>query len=1264
MEETEYNFQKLTPDPNVKLEIYKDAIDFAFKHADILNIAISGPYGAGKSSIIESYKAQNSEKKFLHISLAHFESKVDNQHNEVVLDQNANQQNKVVTNQDENKSTCYKEENTLEGKIINQLIHQIDPDKIQQTNFKIKRKINTWDIMKTSFFVMIFSILLAYTTFFENWVGYINSLPECCLKFLIEWTSGTGYRFLSGLICTMLLGCGLYSTLKLQANRSILKKVKLQGNEIEVFSHCEEAYFDKHLNEVLYLFENSGVDVIVFEDIDRYNTNQIFEKLREINGLLNKNTKKIRFFYLIRDDLFISKDRTKFFDFIIPIVPVMDSSNSYDQFIEHLQKGNLIKQLDNGFLQGLSLYIDDMRILKNIYNEFVIYNHRITDTELDKNKLLSIIVYKNIFPKDFSELHLGRGFVYNLFQQQSILANNKIDKINEDIKIREAKIAEINNELCLDIDELNALYFVPLRGSYLEVNGQSESQHKTRTEFVRALKSSTQNILYNDRYNNIWANKSDIDQDFSRLKQNSEYVKRKKNIESKMAGEAEKLNEEIEKLKAERRIILESTVKNLINKDNINEVFNIVFKNEINEINEFKEIKGSPYFDLIKYLIRNGYLDETYADYMTYFYENSLSRNDKIFLRSITDQRAKEYTYRLKNFDLLLAKLKNVDFSKPEILNFDLLLYLLKEKSININYLTDIYRQLEKSENYNFIEQFFSINKSMALFIEDFNRICPNMCYKILQESNMIYDLKKLYVINTLYCSSKEELEKLNRDNGLKYFIAMDKIFLEVQQPRIDRIIDGLICLDVRFNWIDIDRANKELFNEIYNHNLYEININFIELLLKVFYKLEIDSDFKQRNYTLIKSQSNQPIIDYIENNLNLYLNLILENCEGCITDDEEIAESIINNENINQVYKERYIEYLKTIFSDINKISGIEQQGRLLERTLVEYNSDNILSYFCLQDKKIDDKLTHFINCGSGILKFNSEEIDNKFGENTTSNFYNAIVVCENLVNEKYETLLKLLNRHYKNFSKKNISTDKISILINLNIIRMNDQTLDFIRANYSSNLIEYIKFNISQYIKNIENEEKLNYNEMLLLLDEKDISDDNKIALIDLTNKEISIANKNYSKNLKLKIIQDHFDSQDLALLLQLYPKADTQFRDTAKNIFIKNIDEIIENQYSMEFITLFDLIQETKIDLNIRQEVFSLYLSKFDKKQIKKCLTTLQMIDYLNLFEGKRPRFEINDINERILNVFKDKQWITDFDVDKKDNNFYRAIGRFNE
>uniref|UniRef100_UPI00201B4D37 hypothetical protein n=1 Tax=Serratia marcescens TaxID=615 RepID=UPI00201B4D37 len=84
--------------------------------------------------------------------------------------------------------------------------------------------------------------------------------------------------------------------------------------------------------------------------------------------------------------------------------------------------------------------------------------------------------------------------------------------------------------------------------------------------------------------------------------------------------------------------------------ENIDEIFKITYTNEIGEIREFNEIKSSEYFNLLKYLIRDGYIDETYNDYMTYFYENSLSRVDKMFLRSITDQKGKEFTYQLNAF--------------------------------------------------------------------------------------------------------------------------------------------------------------------------------------------------------------------------------------------------------------------------------------------------------------------------------------------------------------------------------------------------------------------------------------------------------------------------------------------------------------------------------------------------------------------------------------------------------------------------------------
>ena len=57
---------------------------------------------------------------------------------------------------------------------------------------------------------------------------------------------------------------------------------------------------------------------------------EIFTKLRELNNLINGSkqiNRKVVFLYAIKDDMFQDKERTKFFDFIIPVIPVINSSN-------------------------------------------------------------------------------------------------------------------------------------------------------------------------------------------------------------------------------------------------------------------------------------------------------------------------------------------------------------------------------------------------------------------------------------------------------------------------------------------------------------------------------------------------------------------------------------------------------------------------------------------------------------------------------------------------------------------------------------------------------------------------------------------------------------------------------------------------------------------------------------------------------------------------------------------------------------------------
>ena len=64
---SDLRFQKLTPTSNVDLNVYEEGFEFIFSNDDIRNIAVSGPYSSGKSSLLESYKKKYPQKTFIHV---------------------------------------------------------------------------------------------------------------------------------------------------------------------------------------------------------------------------------------------------------------------------------------------------------------------------------------------------------------------------------------------------------------------------------------------------------------------------------------------------------------------------------------------------------------------------------------------------------------------------------------------------------------------------------------------------------------------------------------------------------------------------------------------------------------------------------------------------------------------------------------------------------------------------------------------------------------------------------------------------------------------------------------------------------------------------------------------------------------------------------------------------------------------------------------------------------------------------------------------
>ena len=89
--------------------------------------------------------------------------------------------------------------------------------------------------------------------------------------------------------------------------------------------------------------------------------------------------------YAIKDDMFKNEERTKFFDFIIPVIPIINSTNSRDMLRKKLKfekqedgsysDKSAISDISASYITLISPFIEDMRVLTNICNEFIIYRN-------------------------------------------------------------------------------------------------------------------------------------------------------------------------------------------------------------------------------------------------------------------------------------------------------------------------------------------------------------------------------------------------------------------------------------------------------------------------------------------------------------------------------------------------------------------------------------------------------------------------------------------------------------------------------------------------------------------------------------------------------------------------------------------------------------------------------------------------------------------------------------------------------------------------
>lgn len=659
MEKENLKFNALTPEVLDKnKEIYTKALDFAFDNKDIKNIAITGIYGAGKSTVWNTYVKETKKENIITVSLGKYEDNIQ----EIKIKSEESKIKDEDFEHDKIGEHILDNENRVEKQIINQILSQIKSKYIPLSKYGFKSN-------KTKCKIFFQALALF--------------LPMCSV---LIWLIPSKSNFFDGIIKDVLGIILLLLFLPLfyffysyfRENNLRISKIKFRGTEADVGYNekNDDTVLDRDIKELVYLIKSSKSKIIVFEDLDRYDNIAIYTKLRELNFLLNRYSKtnenkvinyihrlkeciskpkneEIKFVYMLRDGIFKSKNRTKFFDYIVPIVPIVDSKNSESVILNLL--GDLKSLIDNRLIFNISLYIDDMRLIKNIINEFIVYKDIINMNylKLSYDKLFSLIVLKNIFPYEFDMLQLNEGDLFKIIDEMEKLKKTHYEKTKKRIEDNKQAYNSIVNKNNID-EEYREL---------ISILKHSIKREMESLKFYSIIKVCDKDDVRDCDKIDI----KDCDKQFIIGK-----TKDKKLFSYFNNDEYNNICDLLIKINLNEKILnIDKGLLSVIPIFEIDKVFN---KNS--------HTLNNKYLPLIRVLILQGYIDKTYWHYKGYFYKGSLGVNDIIFIKHINEAKEQDHLLDVETPSEIINRLEKEDFYKFNILNKRILEYCINENKI------------------------------------------------------------------------------------------------------------------------------------------------------------------------------------------------------------------------------------------------------------------------------------------------------------------------------------------------------------------------------------------------------------------------------------------------------------------------------------------------------------------------------------------------------------------------------------------------------
>lgn len=1067
---------------------YLEALNWALDNPKIKNIALTGPYGAGKSSIIDTFLKQNSKKqnnickkslfrknmaeKSIKISMATFAQAGD-------LDSDE----KIHIEADE-----------VEEGILKQLFYKVEHKKIPQSRY---RKLHV-ENFKTSLFKVI-----ALTTMIVI-LGEIlkPEVTEDIWKKITEFTEKyylpeiSSYIILGIYVITFVVTISrIWSSI---STRYHVKEITLPAEaKIEKDNNLSESVFNKNLDEIMYFFEATRYRIVFFEDLDRLDDRKIFVHLRELNNLLNNDDtikeKPVVFIYAVKDDIFTKDDRTKFFDFIIPVIPVINSTNSGEILLKRLQeseKNGIQHNISSDFIFDVSPYISDMRVLQNIYNEFVIYKNLLSVHQalaLRDEQMMAMIIFKNLYPKDFADIQNETGVIKKAFENKTRYIKVKRDSLQNELNFISDSLKKADEDHLKTVQELKVAMLTGMTGNIgiarrftgYGYNSVSANEIMEKSFDMREFaEKNIDVIVYNDF--NGSGDRVDINNFKERVKP---YVERWEYLSIIEREGKENLNIKIDNIKQKLYLLESRKIADLI-------------ENET----DFKFDQNVSKNKLLVFLLRRGYIDENYANCINYFKGNSITTADMNFILSVKNREPKSFDYSLTATMVVAKRLQPYEFEQKAIYNFSLMEQLLssddeiEKRKIFIEQLSD-----ESDVSWQFIDEFMERTKFKEKFIVLLSDAWIEIWKYISTLPGIQYE-RQLYYLKLFFTTLNiEKIKEINVDDCLKNYLEEHEDFLSKvsKSVSVDILCEVIKKIDVSFKKIQIKEVPNQILDYIFDGQFYNLNNKMIDSIV-AYKNKQLVSELDKKHYTTLVDLGYMQLLKYIDENFNYYIeNIVLkkqmqEDRNEVIIDmlskllqDRNMCIGLIKHENflinnINVVLKD-------SIKNNREVIKGIWNTILMNEKVVV--NWENICSYW--QYFSMNENLLNYITKHIDELKnANVEYCDDKFIRSF------IMAGCEINI---YEQLLPILRMSNFDIELEDLDNEMLEVMVNIGYFEFSTERYQYLFTANNNLAIKYIAKNQERFLEQID-EIEMSSSLLEKLLNEKTISDVTMKKLISL--------------------------------------------------------------------------------------------------------------------------------------------------------------------